>query len=139
MANLEDRIFLDTNILFSAVYSEDSDFQKLWLLPHTTLIISTYILEEIRRHVVQPERLNRLRRLLTDIRIVENYEHIRLPDSMASLRQKDIPVMQAAIAAQATHLITGDAQDFGDYFGMVIEGVEIIRPAEYLRRHSQDD
>lgn len=137
MANLEDRIFLDTNILFSAAHSEDSDFQRLWQLPHTTPIISTYILEEIRRHVVQPESLNRLEWLLADIRVVENWEHIQLPSIMASLRQKDIPVMQAAIAAQATHLITGDARDFGDYFGQVIEGVEIIQPAEYLRRHSQ--
>ena len=108
MANLEDRIFLDTNILFSAAHSEDSDFQRLWLLPHTTLIISTYILEEIRRHVVQPESLNRLERFLAGILIVENWEHIPLPDIMTSLRQKDVPVMQAAIAAQATHLITGD-------------------------------
>ena len=139
MASREDRILLDTNILFSAARSEDSDFQRLWQLPGITLIISTYILEEIRRHVVQPENVERLERLLLDVQVVQDWQHIRLPDIMESLRQKDIPIVQAAIAAQATHLVTGDARDFGDYFGMTIAGVEIIQPAEYLRRHSQGD
>ena len=135
MANLAHRLFLDTNVLFSAAYSEDSDFQRLWQLADTTLIISTYILNEVLRHIAEPSRLERLGRLLTDLEIIENWAHVSLPDEMATLRQKDIPVIQAAIAAQATHLITGDRHDFGDYFGQTIEDVEITRPAEYLRRH----
>ena len=134
---MDNRIFLDANVLFSAAYSEESDFHRLWQLPDTTLIISTHILEEVLLHIVEPMRLERLGQLLVGVEVVANWEHIILPDSMASLRQKDIPVMRAAIAAQATHLITGDRHDFGDYFEQTTAGVEIIQPAEYLRRHSQ--
>ena len=119
MAELTDRLFIDTKVLFSAAHSENSDFQRLWQLPDVTLIISTYILDEVLRHIVEPRRLERLGRLLAGVEVIANWEHVSLPDNMASLRQKDIPVMQAAIAAQATHLITGDRHDFGDYFGMV--------------------
>ena len=135
MVDSVNRLFLDTNVLFSAAYSEDSDFRRLWQLPDTTLIISTYVLEEVLRHIVEPRRLERLGRLLSEVEVIANWEHVSLPDSMASLRQKDVPVVRAAIAAQATHLITGDRHDFGDYFGQTIEGVEIIQPAEYLKRN----
>ena len=65
--------------------------------------------------------MERLELLLIGVEIIEDWEHISLPDSMASLRQKDIPIVQAAIAARATHLITGDKRDFGDYFGQVLD------------------
>ena len=139
MDNLAHRLFLDTNVLFSAAYNEDSDFQRLWQLPDTTLIISTYILEEVLRHVVEPSRLERLGRLLAGVETITNWAHVSLPDEMATLRQKDVPVIQAAITAQATHLITGDKHDFGDYFGQTVEGVEIILPADYLQRYLQGE
>lgn len=139
MANTEDRAFLDTNVLFSASYSEDSDFLRLWQLQGVTLIVSDYVIDEVYRNAVQAEHRRRLGQLLLEVHVILKFdwEGVQLPDDMASLRQKDVPVMQAAIAAQATHLITGDRHDFGDYFGRTIAGVEIIQPAEYLRRHSQ--
>jgi hypothetical protein len=50
------------------------------------------------------------------------------------LAQKDQPIFQAALACQATHLLTGDLQDFGSFmnqpentFGICIQTV-----AEFL-------
>jgi len=37
-----------------------------------------------------------------------------------------------AIAARATHLLTGDAQHFGAYYGKTIKGVRILSPADYF-------
>jgi len=52
-----------------------------------------------------------------------------------SLPEKDVPIFLAALAARATHLITGDLRDFGRYFGKTIEGVRVITPSNYLREH----
>jgi len=30
--------------------------------------------------------------------------------------EKDVPIVRAALAAEASHLITGDRRDFGRYF-----------------------
>ena len=52
---------------------------------------------------------------------------VRLPD-------KDHPILKAAIAAEATHLVTGDVKDFGPYFGRRIGGVLVVTPADFIRR-----
>ncbi|HUL34808.1 MAG TPA: hypothetical protein VL128_13055 [Candidatus Eisenbacteria bacterium] len=48
--------------------------------------------------------------------------------------EKDRPILAAAIAARAMHLITGDGRHFGAYFGKRVSGVVVMTPAEYLRR-----
>jgi hypothetical protein len=48
------------------------------------------------------------------------------------LREKDWPILGGAVAAGATHLITGDRRDFGPYFGTEIFGVMILAPGDYL-------
>ena len=127
-----DRVFLDTNVVFSAAYSEDADFQRLWQIPDIQLIVSTYVVEEALNNITRQDRLERLDRLLSGTEIIDAWEHVSLPDDV-SLVDKDIPILQAAIAAQATHLITGDKRDFGLYFGHTISGVTVLLPATYLR------
>ncbi len=48
---------------------------------------------------------------------------------LLSIRPKDEPIISAAIAAKATHLLTGDKQDFGPFFGLTIQGVKVVTPA----------
>jgi hypothetical protein len=54
-------------------------------------------------------------------------ETVRLPE-------KDRPVLLAAVAGGATHLITGDVTHFGPLLGQKVEGVLIQRPAGVARR-----
>lgn len=133
-----DGLFLDANVLVSAAWKANSRMQRFWILENIELLTSGYAIRETRRSLRNREQIDRFHSLTTCLRIIEDgtYEHIRLPNWL-SIREKDIPIIQAAIAAQATHLITGDVRDFGDYFGQTIAGVEIIRPTEYLRRHTQ--
>lgn len=49
------------------------------------------------------------------------------------LPEKDQPILQAAIHARATHLLTGDKQHFGGYFGRKLGGALVLPPAEYFR------
>lgn len=137
---IDDVLFMDNNILVSASWRPTTRMQRFWTLEDVELVTSEYAIAETERSLPNKEQLERFHYFAAHLRIIEDrtYEHILLPD-WVSIRQKDIPIVQAAIAAQATHLITGDRHDFGDYFGQTIAGVEVIQPAEYLRRHSQGD
>ena len=128
-----DRIFLDANVLFSASYREDAPLQQLCRLADVELVTSTYAIQETLANIHREEQLERLERLLTEVRVVSAWDHISLPNDIV-LPEKDIPIMQAAIAAGATHLITGDKRHFGKHFGQTIAGLEVLRPATYLRR-----
>ena len=56
-----------------------------------------------------------------------------------SLPDKDSPILLAAIGGRATHLLTGDVQHFGAYFGKKVEGVLIMPPAQYLKLRQRHD
>jgi predicted nucleic acid-binding protein len=131
-----DRVFLDANVLFSAAYSPDAGFRRLWQLTGVTLITSTYAIAEARRNLPRAEQVERLDLLLADLQVVDPWDYISLPADI-ELPEKDVPILQAAIAAAATHLVTGDIRAFGPYFGRNIGGIEILRPAAYLRSREQ--
>lgn len=126
------RAFLDANVLFSSAYREKSDLLRLWRIPGATLVTSAYAAEEARRNLASADQLARLDDLLAQTRIVPESNApmpagVRLPD-------KDHPILKAAIAAEATHLVTGDVKDFGPYFGRRIGGVLVVTPADFIRR-----
>ena len=51
--------------------------------------------------------------------------------AVTALPLKDRPILVAAIAAQATHLLTGDFKHFGPLYGKRIHGVLILSPSTY--------
>jgi predicted nucleic acid-binding protein len=126
-----DRLFLDANILVSAAWRSDSRVQRLWGLQDVALVSSTYAIGEAARHLERPGQMERLDHLLADVEIIHEWSDVSIPNDVV-LREKDRPILQAAIAARATYLVTGDRQDFGRYFGQNVAGVEIILPATYL-------
>jgi predicted nucleic acid-binding protein len=125
------RVFLDANVLFSAVYREASGLKRLWKLPDVELLTSAYASEEARRNLLSADQRARLEDLLARTRIVPESD-APLPSGVP-LPDKDIPILKAAIAAEATHLITGDVKDFGRYLGKKIAGVLIVTPADFIR------
>jgi predicted nucleic acid-binding protein len=50
------------------------------------------------------------------------------------LDSKDQPILLAAIHGKADYLLTGDAKHFQHLFGKRIEGVMVVRPAQYFNR-----
>jgi hypothetical protein len=50
-----------------------------------------------------------------------------------TLPAKDDPILLAAIAANATHLLTGDWKHFGPYRNTVVEGVLILPTTAYFK------
>ena len=125
-----DRPFLDANVLFSAAYREGSGLRRPWELEDVELLTSGYALEEARRNLDTDDQLDRLHELVRGLQLVPE-SAVDLPDAV-DLSEKDVPILQAAIAAEASHLITGDRKDFGPYFGEKLRGVRITTPREYL-------
>ena len=127
-----DRLFLDANILFSAAYRPEAGVTRLWSLPQAVLMTSDYAVEEAKRNLSDTEQIERLHNLLEAVQLAPA---ITLdPDLRAEIElpQKDLPILGGAVAAKATHLITGDLRDFGPYFGKRLLGVLILPPADYL-------
>jgi len=131
-----DRLFLDANVLFSAAYRAEAGVMQLWRLPATALLSSEYAVDEARRNLGETGQLDRLDALLRDV--------VRVPAGTMSLAsregvqlpEKDWPIVAGALAARATHLITGDLQHFGPHFGKKLFGVVVLSPAAYLRSRS---
>ena len=131
-----DRLFLDANILFSAAYRPNAGLVRLWELKGVTLLSSPYAIEEARRNLRTTERLMRLDGLLSSITRVPAVSTPRDMRGDIELPEKDWPILGGAVAAGATHLITGDVRDFGAYFGQEVMGVLVLPPAIYLAGHS---
>jgi hypothetical protein len=128
---LRDRVFLDANVLFSAAWRADSGLLRLWRLD-VVRVTSSYALEEALRNL-DPERRSRLRVLRGDVDVIDHRpEHLDLPAGVR-LPADDRPILGAAIAAGASHLLSGDRRAFGELYGRRVEGVLVLRPAAYLR------
>jgi predicted nucleic acid-binding protein len=130
-----DIVFLDANILFSAAYQPESAFLKLWRISDVRLVASAYAADEARRNLQKADQRERLQQLLGSVRLVEATADRQLPKDII-LPAKDQPILLAAIAANATHLLTGDWKHFGLYRNKVIEGVLILSTTSYFRARS---
>lgn len=131
-----DVVFLDANVLFSGAYKEATHIRRLWDLEGVELVTSTYAAEEARRNLANDDQKRRLERLLRSMRIVPEVpesEQTRIPISRdVRLPPDDVPILLAAVAARASHLLTGDVRHYRKLFGREVHGVLILRPAEYL-------
>lgn len=129
-----DRVFVDANVLFSAAYRENAGSLRLWKLEDVEVTTSAYAAEEARRNLDAPDARSRLESLLARTRLVpEGSSEEPLPRDI-QLAAKDEPILRSAIAANATHLLTGDVRDFGGLFGRRVHGVLIQTPSQYFAR-----
>jgi len=121
------RIFLDANILFSAAqpHSRMRAFLNA-LFQQADCLTNEYALEEARRNLAAkfPDGLKELERLTEQCEVVTQLA----ANIEVVLPLKDQPILGGAIAGHATHLLTGDERDFGQFWGKTIRGVKIVSP-----------
>lgn len=110
------RIFVYANVLFSAAYSPRGRIAIALANPaqlDAEFWTSDYAVVETQSNLARkrPEALVELRRLLATISIIpwSGAE----PCPVIGLRDKDRPILAAAIVCQADILVTGDRRDFG--------------------------
>jgi predicted nucleic acid-binding protein len=126
------RVSLDANVLFSAAYRDGAGLLALWKLSDVERITSAYAAEEARRNLDTAERRSRLEDLLASVRLVAEAAGRTLPEDVR-LPEKDVPILLAAMAAGATHLLTGDLRDFGHLLGRRVGGILVQMPGEFFK------
>ena len=127
-----DVLFLDANILFAAAYRERAGLTCLWKLEETKLVTSEYAFEEALRNLAEGGQQRRLRQLMKRVSVFP----MALTSSSSwgdSLPAKDRPILDAAVAAEATHLLTLDERHFGPLYGSNLDGVLVMHPRDYLK------
>ena len=134
-----DRVFLDVNILFSTAYRPDAGLRRLWGLPDIELVTSAYAVEEARRNLDRSEQRAALEALLQSVRVLAATPGDPPLTGPIELAEKDRPILAMAVAARATHLLTGDVRHFGRYYGQTVAGVRILPPAAYLRSRGREE
>jgi predicted nucleic acid-binding protein len=135
------KLFLDANILFTAAYSKQGIISRtLFRLAEAgrcSLITSAYTADEARRNLAVKAQtaLPEFRKLLEAAAIVrEPAPAVVARMKQLPLAEKDAPIMAAAVEFGSDILVTGDRRDFGHLFGLEVEGVLVLNPADTLDR-----
>jgi predicted nucleic acid-binding protein len=128
------RVYLDSNILFSASLYEDSDFLDFWRLRNITPVTSQYAIGEVFRNIRVPAHHLRFESLITRTEIVSDAD-IRFVPSHITLAAKDRPILAAAIAASVDYLATGDKNHFGLLYNSTVSGVHVLSPTDFHAIH----
>lgn len=131
------RAFLDANVLFSLAWRPDGGLRRLREVPDIELITSRYALLEARRNLPDGA-LPALDEWLRGVDLVPDVMEGALPTGVV-LPEKDRPILLSALAANASHLITGDRAHFGAYFRRRFEGLWIGPPAAFLAERGEAD
>ena len=137
------RIFLDANIIFSAVKSDGAihDFIHALIDQGHLLVADPFTTEEARRNITLkfPGRLATLTSFLRSFELAGSPSDPVDLDPSIQLVDKDRPVLASAIRLRCDFLLTGDSTHFGHLYGTSIQGVVPISPlmlAEFIDSHS---
>jgi uncharacterized protein len=138
--NPELRVFLDTNVIFSALYS--SRGAPGAILAHfidgrISVVISQQVLEEVIRTIKEklPEALPALKRLLLNAapEICADPAAEMVSRWLKILQPGDAAILAVAIATEADCLVTGDNHFLENPVAMSQAGIKIITPASFLK------
>lgn len=141
MAKKRLRVFLDSNVILSGLFSDKGspriilDFLSL-NLPMLSVLTGQYNIMEIERNLKKkmPEVLSLYKEYLPKL----NLEIIPLPslEKIKSLSghtsEKDIPVLASAIIGNSDFLVTGDKKDFEKLRSKRKYQFKIVSPTEFI-------
>ena len=145
MSKPRPRVFLDSNVVFSGLYSPEGAtgiILEHFIKGSIRVVVSQQVLEEVVRTVRAklPSALPGLRKLLVSIppEVVADPELKVTERWMKKLPLGDAAILAAAIGAQPDYFITGD-KHFTEDPGIAEEsGLHIVTPAHFLRLLERD-
>lgn len=133
------RVFVDSNILVSAVLSRDSLSSKLLhlLVNHHRIVICSYSITEVSKVIATkfPERISIWDRFLSQLKFDLTYT----PSNPSSFDappirdKKDLPILVSAIIAQPDILVSGDL-DF--HTKEIMNCFPVYTPSDFIRNFS---
>ena len=135
------RVFVDSNVLISAIQSETSVSRKLLLLlsEDHQLIICSYSITEVSRIISKrfPNKLSEWDHFLTRL----EFELVYTPSDISSFKvpyirdDKDIPILVSAILAEPDILVTGD-HDFHTH--EIQEHFAVYTPVDFVKNFGNE-
>lgn len=135
------RVFIDSNILVSAVLSNMSLSSKLLrlLIEEHHLIICSFSIAEVSKVISRkfPNHISKWDKFLTTL----EFEIAYTPSDLSTVKApyirdpKDIPILVSAMVAQPDILITGD-MDF--HTPEIQEYFTVLTPGDFLTIYSSD-
>lgn len=135
------RVFIDSNILVSAVLSESSMASKLLtlLIEKHHLIICNYSITEVSKVIQRkfPSEIAKWDRFLTTL----EFEMAYTPSDLSTVKvphirdPRDLPILVSAMVAQPDIVVTGDL-DF--HTPEIKEHFTIMTPGDFLTAFSID-
>ena len=132
----------DTNVIISALLFNDSGPGRAFFqaLHHGTILVSRPLVKELSevlcrgkfdRYISHEERDKFLEALITESNLIETTESVHLCRD-----PKDNQVLELAVNGNAAFIITGDT----DLLVLnPFRGVQIVTPAEFLKRGPDDE
>ncbi|MCR4394648.1 MAG: PIN domain-containing protein [Dehalococcoidales bacterium] len=146
MSKAKPQVFLDSNVIFSGLYS--SAGAPGFTLEHfvrgnLAIVVSQQVLEELIRTIKEklPDALPALRRLLVNTP-PEVVADPKLPDIKRwkkHLQTGDAAILAAAISAQPDYFISSDKHFLDNREIVESDGLKIITPAQSLKTSGKGD
>ena len=134
------RVFLDTNVLVSALYSADgppATILRLHVEDRITIVVSQLVVEELVRAIQRklPDALPLLRELLlnTPPEVVPDPSADEIQRLAPGVNRSGAPVLAAAVNAGADYLVSGDAAFLREARRLEVT-VALVTPRELLGR-----
>ncbi|MFC1937637.1 putative toxin-antitoxin system toxin component, PIN family [Chloroflexota bacterium] len=139
MSKPKPRVFLDSNVIFSGLYSPKGApgiILEHFIKGNISVVVSQQVLEEVIRTIKEklPDALPALRRLLVSIppEVVADPEPGEINRWARKIPVADTAILAAAVAAQPDYLVTGD-NHFIENPGITEDtGLHIVTPAQFL-------
>jgi uncharacterized protein len=125
------RVFLDTNILFSAAWRAGGGIGRLWEYRDLQLVTSRNALLEAQRNIgiKRPDTAGRLAELASS---VEASAAAAVLSADHGLPEKDRPTLEAAVGSGCSVLLTGDVAHFGHLMDTDVQGVRVMTVSAFF-------
>lgn len=134
------RIFLDTNVIFSSLYSSQGApgvILKYFIEGRISIVVSQQVLEEVIRTIKEklPEALPALKSLLVNAppEVGADPSPEAIQCWAKEIHPADAAILAAAITAKPDYFVTGDNDFLGNHTVMEKAGINIITPAQFLK------
>ncbi len=145
MSKLRPRVFLDSNIIFSGLYSPQGApgiILEHFVKGTVRVVVSQQVLEEVVRTIKArlPGALPALRRLLVSAppEVIADPQLRETGRWTKKLPLGDAAILAAAIRARPDYFVTGDRHFTGDPAIAEEAGLHIVTPADFLRVLGRD-